>query len=92
MPRIHPPRALQPKISYTYELAVETPPPLRTMNVALLVDDKALFDVAQSHLSSKLGRRLTQWEAATLILAAAVTNREGPLADMPRVEADGSAP
>jgi hypothetical protein len=57
------------QIVEAYELALDVPARPRTINVGFLLDDKAVFDQLQTWLSLKEGRRLTQWETMTRVLA-----------------------
>lgn len=62
------------------ELAVETPVVRKTATVQVRPEDKAVFDALQAWWHFRHGSRLTQWELFSLVLAAAVSNREGALA------------
>ncbi|MEA3200615.1 MAG: hypothetical protein QOE90_2043 [Thermoplasmata archaeon] len=64
-----------------YELALETPPPPRLGSINVRPEDKAVFDAVQKLVSFHRGRSVTQWELFTMLLADAVANKRGLLAE-----------
>lgn len=64
-----------------YELALEVPPPRRTVTIQVLPEDKEVFDALQAWHLFRRGRRLTQWEVFTLLLADGLANAEGTFAE-----------
>ena len=65
------------------ELAPDVKPPSPVVTIAMLREDKAVFDAAQAWLSARAGRRVTQWEAFTVILAEALGHPDSSLRGMP---------
>lgn len=66
-----------------YELAFEEPVRRGTASLNIRHEDKAVFDAIQLWASHRRGRALTQWEAFSLILAAALGNKEAEVANAP---------
>ncbi|HVM44374.1 MAG TPA: hypothetical protein VM582_00460, partial [Candidatus Thermoplasmatota archaeon] len=70
-------RALPPG---SLELAVEGPVVRKTATVQIRPEDKEVFDALQAWWFLRHGRRVTQWELFTELLAAATEARGGPFA------------
>jgi hypothetical protein len=64
-----------------HELALEKAPLPRFGTVNVRPEDKAVFDAMQQLMSFHRGRSITQWELFTILLADAMTNRKGVLAE-----------
>lgn len=62
------------------ELALEVPPPRRVSLVAMRHEDKVVFDGLQAWLCYRTGRKHSQWDAMSVVLAAALGNPAGALA------------
>lgn len=62
------------------ELALETPVVQKTATLQVRPEDKAVFDALQAWWHFRMGKRLTQWELFTIVIAAAVSNEKGALA------------
>lgn len=80
MVRYHPtPKPRRPHeviLAFAPELALYTPPPPRTTNVAMCIDDKEVFAALQSHFSVREGRRVPQWEVFSRIVGLALAHEE----------------
>jgi len=61
------------------ELAFETPVVQKTSTVQVRPEDKLVFDALQAWWHFRHGKRMTQWELFSVVLACAVANREGAL-------------
>lgn len=62
-----------------FELAVEAPVRRGTATINVRWEDKEVFDAIQRWASHRRGRSLSQWDAFSLVLAAALGNREADL-------------
>lgn len=89
MDRVEPSERLDPHASpagvgragwQEYELALDVFPRARTCMVALRREDKEVFDALQAWWHFRHGRRLTQWELFSLVLAEALENPGGRFA------------
>ncbi len=63
------------------ELALDAFPVARTQVIALRREDKEVFDALQAWWHFRQGKRLTQWELFSLLLADALENADGRFAD-----------
>ena len=61
------------------ELVVDGPLEAQLTSINVRRDDKAAFDQVQGWLTVRLGKRVSQWEVFTVLLAEATANREGVL-------------
>lgn len=66
-----------------FELAFEEPVRRGTACVNIRHEDKAVFDAIQLWASHRRARSLSQWEVFSLVLAAALGNKEEDLAGAP---------
>lgn len=63
-----------------FELAFEEPVRRGTACVNIRHEDKAVFDAIQLWMSHRKGRSLSQWEAFSMVLAAALENKDAEVA------------
>jgi hypothetical protein len=63
-----------------YELLFEAPPPPRLATINVRLEDKAVFDAMQGLINFHKGRRVSQWELFTIVLADAIASPEGAAA------------
>ncbi|GEM_PF-3887645 len=64
-----------------HALIMETPLPPRLASINVRPEDKAVFDAMQGLVTFHRGRPVTHWELFTMILADAMTNQDGVLAE-----------
>lgn len=72
-----------PSSTDRYELALEEPVRRGTASVNVRWEDKVVFDAIQAWASHRKGRYVSQWDAFSLILAAALGNQDAEVGRAP---------
>jgi hypothetical protein len=62
-----------------YELALEAPVRRGTASINVRWEDKVVFDAIQAWASHRKGRYVSQWDAFSLLLGAALENEASEL-------------
>lgn len=70
------PKPLGPRAQV--ELAFETAPLRKVATYQIRYEDKVVSDALQAWHLWRYGKRVTQWELYSIVLAAALENRSGP--------------